>query len=529
MKKSIKKNRFCVICLFASLLFSLNFMGCDNPSVEEPDDSTQTEQSESEDDSSASKPTTETTPTTTTEEETDVSENPIKFTISIPASTNSITIERREVNKSTHLEISDWMTIATKWIENGAADYATAKNKDFTERYDIVKGHCYEYRVWTYNNSEGYGYDTRVSTNLGYHVAGYDGNKIPEITNAQFPLITYSQDTDNIVLTVAGTSGEQLPITCHNDEEIENVTYNYSYGWKVFSYFNSTHRTETISKADLRNGNNLLTSFNYSLSLKDEYFNLERNIDVYSLNMEKIPFSIPGKLIEGADNVSNLSGIYMEVSRPNGVVQVHIDRSDDDGTTWQRVGFNHYSGNQWDLKFIDFFHDASKTYKYRARFVLEDWITEASLELGTITAINSGYEKPSLDPGPQFNWNASTKTLSITNSESVAISYGNSASFETILNACDGWTGVLVLSYKFNDENSFWPNYVLFGKNLASSDKVTSVSYSGDAVLSSDSSKNSLYEYNLSFYIEDYISNTVDYFGNGTNIPTGVIANLPAN
>ena len=536
MKKSIRKGRFCLICLFASLLFSLNFMGCDNPSVEEPDDSTQTEQSESEDDSSTSKPTTKTTPTTTTEEETDVSENPIKFTISIPASTNSITIERREVNKSTHAEISGWMTIATKWIENDAADYATAKNKDFTENYDVVKGHCYEYRVWTYNNSEGYGYNTRVSTNLGYHVAGYDGNKIPEITNAQFPLITYTQDATNVYLAVEGNDGDQLPITCHNDEEIENVTYDYSYGWK-FSYFNSDERSKTISKADLRNGNNLLTSFNYFLALKGEYFNLERNIDVYSLNMEKIPFSIPGKLIEGSVNQDGLPGIYMEVSMPWVVVhQVAIERkeSDEDDSAYKRIGFHSYDGDNSDtLKFRDFFdYETDKTYVYRAVYTLEDWQTKVPAELGMIQPSVAGIKKPGFTIAPEYSWNASSLTLSVTNTPTLNLSEDAKKVF--IDNAADTWDGALGLSYKIANEESFWPQFNLFGGFEAANEQKKWVTYVREQSwgsypdLSETDSENYLCEYALCLMYKDYIVNIIDLlstvgeYSNSVNTIEGV-------
>ena len=515
------KNKFIIAAFIASLFLVFS---CGNPSGGKTDNENGQDGSQVSGEN-------------TTQTGTLQSENPIKFSVNIPASTNSVSIERREVNSSSHEAISEWVEVGNIWIDDSVSDFSTAKTKDYTEYYEVEKDHCYEYQVWTYNDASGY--DSIVKQSLGYHLAGYDGARFPEIKSENLPLLEFTRDDgDNGQIVFKDSSAEKpyLNVTYYNNEVTPSATLSLSYAWKYWTFVNQNgYFGGPISLKNLNKGNNNLTSANLVIDLgESDYFSFTRPLDLnYLMASGKIPVAVYGTIEEGE------YGIDMAVSYLPGSVQVFIERlrleswSDGWDKPWETIGFHHYDGTGYydDFDFTDYFdYEQNKPVVYRARFVQSDWTTNYYADIGGIVPTKAGAKSPTFATGkaPKYKWAAETKTLSITNANNVELTFTGT---QTKFVEGAEWYGGIGLSYKINGEGNYFPNFQILGKKKTDETSVAfeyvmEEDWGSRPDLSEDSSQNALYEYNIFLDADDKITYLVDLFGDGSGLEDKVITEL---
>lgn len=386
-------------------------------------------------------------------------ENPITFTVNIPANTVSVNIDRREVTKAgetyTPIEPGDWFTIATRYIGDEAEDYAQAKEKSFTDVYGVENGKYYEYRLMI---NDG---DKETFKQLGCHKAGYDGAEFPSFHNNQYPKITWDSSTKKLSLTNA----QEILFNCQNNEEVLGWVIDVSYDskdWHWSTFFAKNGQTfETMDDTKFNNrkkGNNPLSCFSVKIFIsEDDYFSYQHFFDIAEINAEKVATSIPGVIdAPTAESV----GININVTTPPvPIAQTHIYRklSTEPDNKFQEVGFH----DDWyeEMIFTDYYYESGKTYDYVAKFTYDDYATYAVMDLGSVTTTTTGLTPPAFKEGktPVFNWDSKNLELSITNNPELEVPE-NAESYWG-----DDYVWGVVFTYNF-PESGFWPQF-LFDKD----------------------------------------------------------------
>lgn len=384
-------------------------------------------------------------------------DNPITFTVNIPANTVSVNIDRREVTKKgdTYTPIDppdgDWFTIATRYIGQDAEEYSQAKEKSFTDVYGVEKDKYYEYRLMK-NDGQGEKFES-----LGYFKAGYDGAEFPDFHANQYPVIEWDATDKKLSLTNA----DKIAFNCKNGEEVLGWVIDVSYDskdWHWSTYFDKENHTfETLEGdllAALKKGNNPISCFSVKIYIPgQDYFSYQRFFDIAEINSDKVATSIPG-IIDAPTSTS--VGININVTTPPiPVVQTHIYRklSTEDDNKFQEVGF--HDGWYEEMIFTDYYYESGKTYDYVAKFTYDDYETYAVTDLGSVTTTTTGLTPPNFKEGktPEFEWDTENLELKITNSPELQVPE-NAESYWG-----DDYVWGVVFTYKF-PESGFWPQFV---------------------------------------------------------------------
>ncbi|MBO4533740.1 MAG: hypothetical protein J5726_08620 [Treponema sp.] len=389
-------------------------------------------------------------------------DNPITFTVNIPANTVSVNIDRREVTKKGNtyesIEPDDggWFTIATRYIGEDAEDYSQAKEKSFTDVYGVENGKYYEYRLMKKDTQDKEKFDS-----LGYFKAGYDGAEFPDFHANQYPVIEWDATDKKLSLTNADT----IAFNCKNGEEVLGWVIDVSYDskdWHWSTFFDKENHTFENMQNDkydtLKKGNNPISSFSVKINISEQdYFSYQRFYDISEIDAKKVATSIPGKI----DAPTSTSvGININVTTPPiPIAQTHIYRklSTEDDNKFQEVGF--HDGWYEEMIFTDYYYEYDKTYDYVAKFTYDDYETYAVMDLGSVTTKNTGLTPPDFKEGktPEFEWDAKNLELKITNNPELQVP----VSAETYWGQDYCWS--VVFTYKF-PESGFWPQF-LFDKN----------------------------------------------------------------
>ncbi len=388
-------------------------------------------------------------------------DNPITFTVNIPANTVSVNIDRREVTKkgdtyeSIEPDDGGWFTIATRYIGQDDEEYSQAKEKSFTDVYGVENGKYYEYRLM---KNDGQGEEQFES--LGYYKAGYDGAQFPDFHANQYPVIEWDPTAKKLSLTNA----DKIAFNCKNGEEVLGWVIDVSYDskdWHWSTFFGKEDHTFEIMENDkhaaLKKGNNPISCFSVKINISEQdYFSYQRFYDISEIDAKKVATSIPGII----DAPTTSVGININVTTPPvPIAQTHIYRklSTEPDNKFQEVGF--HDGWYEEMIFTDYYYESGKTYDYVAKFTYEDYATYAVMDLGSVTTTTTGLTLPKFKEGktPVFEWDAKNLELKIKNKPELEIPENP----ETYWGQEYCWS--VVFTYNF-PESGFWPQF-LFDKD----------------------------------------------------------------
>lgn len=369
--------------------------------------------------------------------------NPITLDISVPANTQSLDVIRRRVNENhSTIQGEDWKMIASYWFEATASDYATARSKTYKDYYEVVNGYYYEYKmnVRTGTNTNG------TETSLGYHQATYAGLQAPDLktTDNAYPEIHFDSQNGRKMKLL---NKDSIAFTFHNSETMNNwtLTMHYNY-FNYCAWFNGSKDIENISDEawnKFTSGDNKMNEFYIKIQFQNEEYARVFYKDPASLNHQKIDEKIWKEPEVNLTNKTVSIRVRLQPNTRDLAIQRRFAPVPDNGWPLTQDSFDstetvgYLSSDQFDarkidndyLEFVDKYGlENDKVYQYRYVYRSGNDFTLNEMPLGTVynaaLAPTDGRTPPSFGTAPEFSWAGDSKTLTITNETSVALTGG---------------------------------------------------------------------------------------------------------